>query len=179
MVDPTDEKEPADSNKPKAKNPEQSRSQKAFTSPTSPTSLSPGNIDVELRGRTLRTYLYILKSSKPVGVRELQRALELSSPSVAFHHLEKLERLGLVQKNEYGEYALIKNVDVNVLQAFSQIGKLLVPRFIFYAMFFTTLLVGYLLIFGGNSNLFALAFGIFAAAFAWYETARTWRKRPF
>jgi len=98
---------------------------------------------------------------------------------VAFHHLEKLERLGLVEKNQYGEYALIRNVDVNILQAFSQVGRLLVPRFIFYGMFFVTLLLGYVLIFGQNINLFAVAFGLFATAFAWYETFRTWRKRPF
>ncbi len=144
-----------------------------------PTHPSSADVDAELRGRTLRTYLFILKGAKPVGVRELQRALNLSSPSVAFHHLEKLERLGLVEKNQYGEYALIKNVDVNVLLAFSQVGRFLVPRFIFYAMFFTTLLLGYFLIFGSNANIFAVAFGVFSTAFAWYETVRTWKKRPF
>jgi DNA-binding transcriptional ArsR family regulator len=144
-----------------------------------PSGLPSNVVDSELRGRTLQAYLYMLKNAKPIGVRELQRALALSSPSVAYHHLEKLERLGLVEKDEYGEYALIKNVDINVLQAFSHIGRLLVPRFIFYAMFFTTLLVGYILIFRGDSNIFAIAFGIFSCVFAWYETLRTWRKRPF
>ncbi len=137
------------------------------------------DLDSELRGKTLRAYLFMMKNAKPIGVRELQRALDLSSPSVAYHHLEKLERLGLVEKDEYSEYKLVRNVDVRVLQAFSQVGKLLVPRFIFYAMFFTTLLVGYFLIYLGNSNIFALTFGISASAFAWYETVRTWMKRPF
>ena len=137
------------------------------------------DIDSDLRGRTLQAYLFMIKSSKPIGVRELQRSLGLSSPSVAFHHLEKLERMGLVEKDQYGEYACVKNVDVSVLQAFSRIGSLLVPRFTFYAMFFTTLLVGYLLIFQGNSNIFAIVFGAFACGFAWYETIRTWSKRPF
>jgi DNA-binding transcriptional ArsR family regulator len=121
----------------------------------------------------------MLRAGRPIGVRELQRSLNLSSPSVAYHHLEKLERLKLVEKDEYGEYALIKNVDVNVLQAFAHVGTLLVPRFIFYAMFFTTLIVGYVAVFLSNLNVFALAFGIFACAFAWFETVRTWRKRPF
>ena len=136
-------------------------------------------IDAELRGRTLRTYLFILKSSKAVGVRELQRALGLSSPSVAYHHLDKLMKIGLIEKDQYGEYTLVKNVNVNVLQAFTQVGKLLVPRFIFYAVFFTTLLLGYVLLFLGNLNPFAIAFGVFASIFAWYETYRTWKKRPF
>jgi DNA-binding transcriptional ArsR family regulator len=137
------------------------------------------DMDSELRGRTLRAYLFILKSPKAVGVRELQRALGLSSPSVAYHHLDKLTRMGLIAKDQYGEYTLVKNASVNVLQAFTQIGRLLVPRFIFYAVFFTTLLVGYATLFGSRSNVFALTFGIFACFFAWYETLRTWRKRPF
>jgi DNA-binding transcriptional ArsR family regulator len=135
--------------------------------------------DSELRGRTLRAYLFILKNPKPVGVRELQRSLGLSSPSVAYHHLDKLSRLGLIEKNQYGEYMIVKNANVNVLQAFTQVGRLLVPRFIFYAVFFSTLLLGYVLIFQQNVNFFAIAFGVFASVFAWYEAYRTWRKRPF
>jgi DNA-binding transcriptional ArsR family regulator len=137
------------------------------------------NVNAELRGKTLKTYLFILKRGEPIGVRELQRGLSLSSPSVAYHHLEKLERLGLIEKNEYGQYTTTKNVDVNVLQAFTQVGKLLLPRFTFYAVFFTTLLIGYVAIFGGNANVFAIAFGVFASSFAWYETMRTWKRRPF
>jgi DNA-binding transcriptional ArsR family regulator len=135
--------------------------------------------DSELRGRTLRAYLFILKSPKAVGVRELQRSLGLSSPSVAYHHLDKLTRLGLIEKDQYGEYTIVKNANVNVLQAFTQVGRLLVPRFIFYAVFFTTLLVGYILVFEGRVNFFAIAFGLFAGIFAWYEAYRTWKRRPF
>lgn len=133
----------------------------------------------ELRGRTMKAYLFLMKSAKPVGVRELQRGLDLSSPSVAYHHLEKLERMKLVEKDQYGEYVAAKNVDVNILQSFAHVGKLLVPRFLFYAVFFSTLLAGYLVIYQGDANLFAVTFGTSAAAFAWYETMRTWKKRPF
>ena len=44
----------------------------------------------------------------PVGAREVQRDLGLSSPSVAWHHLEKLRELGLLRKNARGEYTLAK-----------------------------------------------------------------------
>ncbi len=142
---------------------------------------SPSGLDAnsELKGRTLQVYLFILKGPKSVGVRELQRALSLSSPSVAYHHLDRLIRMGLIEKDEYGEYRVVKSVNVNVLQAFTQIGKLLVPRFTFYAVFFTTLLLGYLVIFHSALNPFALAFGAFACIFAWFETIRTWKRRPF
>ncbi len=32
------------------------------------------------------------------------KALNLSSPSVAYRHLQKLDDLGYLQKNDYGEY---------------------------------------------------------------------------
>ncbi len=158
---------------------EKDEEEKRISRTKSPVNPSQVDIDSDLRGRTLQAYLFMMKNPKPIGVRELQRSLGLSSPSVAFHHLEKLERMGLVEKDQYGEYSCVKNVDVSVLQAFSHIGRLLVPRFTFYAMFFTTLLVGYLVIFQGNSNLFAVVFGAFGCGFAWYETIRTWSKRPF
>ena len=156
-------------------------SKKPKKSQGKPTGTPPPDFDpdTELRGRTLRAYLFILKSPKAIGVRELQRSLGLSSPSVAYHHLDKLMRLGLIEKDQYGEYTIVKNANVNVLQAFTQVGRLLVPRFIFYAVFFTTLLLGYVLIFQQGVNFFALAFGIFASFFAWYEAYRTWRRRPF
>lgn len=142
---------------------------------------TPQDLDAnsDLKGRTLQVYLFVLKMPKSVGVRELQRSLGLSSPSVAYHHLDRLIRMGLIEKDEYGEYKAVKSANVNVLQAFTQLGKLLVPRFTFYAFFFTTLLLGYLAIFHSELNFFALAFGIFACIFAWYETFRTWKRRPF
>ena len=153
-----------------------------FTDSTKPPPKQSQDLDTqtELKGRTLKTYLFILKSSKSVGVRELQRALGMSSASVAYHHIDKLTRMGLIEKDSYGEYIVIKNASVNVLQAFTQIGRLLVPRFTFYAVFFTTLLIGYVLIFLTRAiNPFAVSFGTFACLFSWYETYRTWRKRPF
>ncbi len=170
--DPTSSDEnshPTEAKKPR-KNPDR------VSSPSTPVDFDP---DTELRGRTLRAYLFILKSPKAIGVRELQRSLGLSSPSVAYHHLDKLMRLGLIEKDQYGEYTIVKNANVNVLQAFTQVGRLLVPRFIFYAVFFTTLLVGYILVFQQSVNFFAIAFGVFASIFAWYEAYRTWKRRPF
>ena len=171
-----------DRNSDKNKEQQEGRRPKRNATASLPTKTSVNtaiDIDSELRGRTLQTYLFLMKNSKSIGVRELQRSLGLSSPSVAYHHLEKLERMGLVEKDQYGEYSIVKNVDVSVLQAFSHVGRLLVPRFTFYAMFFTTLLVGYILLYQGNSNIFAIIFGVFGCGFAWYETLRTWKKRPF
>ena len=54
----------------------------------------------ELEGTTLNVYAYLVKEGNPVGPREVMRAANLSSPSVAYWHLQKLEALGLLDKNK-------------------------------------------------------------------------------
>jgi Mn-dependent DtxR family transcriptional regulator len=75
-------------------------------------------VESELRGRSLEVFMYVVKAGRPVGVRDVQRGLSLSSPSVAHHHLEKLHGLGLLQKDERGSYTAAEKLDVSVLQAF-------------------------------------------------------------
>lgn len=87
----------------------------------------------ELEGNTLNVYAYVAKEGKPVGTREVTRGANLSSPSVAHRHLLKLEALGLLEKNEYGEYTLKEKVDVS---GYVWIGRNLVPRLMFYSFFF-------------------------------------------
>ncbi len=56
-------------------------------------------IAAELKGKTLLVYMYLLRSNDPdVGVREVQRSLGFSSPSVSSYHLNKLRELGLVDR---------------------------------------------------------------------------------
>jgi hypothetical protein len=57
----------------------------------------------------------------------------LSSTSVAHRHLQKLEELGLIEKNEYGDYLLKEKASIN---GHVWVGKNLVPRLMFYSFFF-------------------------------------------
>ena len=82
-----------------------------------------------LRGTTLDTYRLMLKIRKPVGIREVQRELNLSSPSVARYHLSKLEYAGLI-KRENGSY-LISRV---LLESNIKIRSLIIPRSLFYVL---------------------------------------------
>jgi|SRR5579875_471289 predicted DNA-binding transcriptional regulator len=141
--------------------------------------LERDSVEYQLRGKTLKVYLYILKAQRAVGVREVQRNLSFSSPSIAFHHLEKLVDLGVVLKNQAGEYELIKKVDVGVLQAFSSIAGFTLPRLSFYAVFFTVMAIAYLLLHRYPVDPYALISAVGGAAVLWFETLRTWRKRPF
>lgn len=118
-----------------------------------------------------------------MSVREVQRALNFSSPSVAQHHLEHLRELGLVQKHEIGgHYSLIGEVKIGVLRHFVKLGRTLFPRYFFYAVFSTTSYVVYLLFLMQGftrENLFIIFFGAIISAIFWYEAIRVWSLKPF
>ncbi|MDJ0271137.1 MAG: hypothetical protein NYU39_00925 [Aigarchaeota archaeon] len=136
-------------------------------------------VEAELRGRTFDVYIYVLKAGRPVGVRDVQRGLGLSSPSVAFHHLEKLHGLGVLEKDEKGAYRAVEKVDVSVLQSFILIGGKLLPRMAFYATLFITFTLLYLITHPESPDLYAITLGAAASAVTLYEALRTWRKKPF
>ncbi|MCX8150583.1 MAG: hypothetical protein N3D85_03665 [Candidatus Bathyarchaeota archaeon] len=93
--------------------------------------------DEKLEGTTFRVYTYVVKEGKPVGTREVMRGANLSSPSVAYRHLQKLEAMGLLQKNEYGEYVVKEKANI---RGYLWIGKRLVPRMMFYSFIFMFIL---------------------------------------
>ncbi len=140
-------------------------------------------IESQLKGKTLRIYWYLLRSpSSRVGVREIQRSLDLSSPSVAAHHLEKLLSLGLVEKSMTGEYFLVQEVKVGLLRFFTRLGRFLVPRYLFYSLWLSTMFVIYLTLYwpsGCIHNIAAVIFGSIASVILWFETVRLWRAKPF
>jgi predicted DNA-binding transcriptional regulator len=143
--------------------------------------LTSGTVEAELKGNTLRVYVYALKNRR-VGVREVQRALVMSNPSLAQYHLNKLKDLGLVAENN-GEYEIVNEVKVNVMKDFLRVGTLLVPRFVFYAVLFTVFAVYLTLV---SYRLFAFApilewfcgLVILAAIIFWYEAQKAWRSAP-
>lgn len=136
-------------------------------------------IEYALRGKTLTVYLYLLKHGKAIGVREIQKALGFSSPSVAFHHLDKLVELGVVEKDEYDRYVLSKKVDTGILHSFVSIGGLTLPRLGFYAAFFTTIAAAYFVVNRESLDFYALIGTVGGAAIFWYEAWRVWRRKPF
>jgi hypothetical protein len=140
-------------------------------------------LESELKGKTLLVYWYLLQQpTHTVGVREVQRSLNFSSPSIAVHHLQKLENLGLVEKKGTGEYVLEEEVKVGILRFFTRMGSFLVPRYLFYSVLFTTMLATYLIVsFIAQvlPSFYALAFGVIALIIFWIETIRLWRARPF
>jgi preprotein translocase subunit SecG len=87
----------------------------------------------EIEGNTLSVYAFIAKEGKPVGTRDVTRGACLSSPSVAHRHLQKLEALGLIEKNAYGDFVLKEKANVS---GHMWVGRNLLPRLLFYSFFF-------------------------------------------
>lgn len=140
-------------------------------------------VESALKGKTLLVYWYLLRSPRSsVGVREVQRSLSFSSPSVASHHLDKLLSLGVVDKSSKGEYFLVQEVKVGILKFFTRLGRFLIPRYLFYSVWFSTMLIVYLIFYGQSGsihNVVAIIFGLAACFVLWFETLRLWREKPF
>lgn len=136
-----------------------------------------------LRGKDWDVYWLLLRKGFPMSVRQVQRSLNFSSPSVAFHHLEQLRKLGLVEKQRVGgDYFLTENVKIGVLRHFIKLGRMLFPRYFFYAVFSTTSYLAFLLILMQDltrESMFVMFFGAVISIILWYEAIRIWNLKPF
>ncbi|BEP18689.1 hypothetical protein PYJP_20410 [Pyrofollis japonicus] len=98
----------------------------------------------ELSGTSLRAYLVLLRSRRPLGVRELQRILGVRSPSTARHHLDRLIRLGLVVEKEGGYVAVPPRR--GLLKAYIVLHGALVPRSLVLTAFLLASTAAYVLL---------------------------------
>ncbi len=96
------------------------------------------NENQELQGITLNVYLYAVKKGKPVGPRDVMKGTNLSSPSVAYRHLQKLEDSGYLEKNEFGEYKVKSKVHI---RGYFWFGRRLMLKMWLYALLFTAILI--------------------------------------
>jgi hypothetical protein len=97
----------------------------------------------ELHGRTLKVYVNVVRN-EPVGPREVMRNLNFASPSVAYRHLQKLETVNLIEKNDSGNYVVKEKVSI---RGFVWIRKRLVPNALVYASIFSVALLWELIVF--------------------------------
>jgi hypothetical protein len=66
------------------------------------------------------------------------RGANLSSPSVAYRNLQKLIDLGLVVKDEYGNYVVKEKVG---MKGYVWVGKTLMPSFAIFGFIFMGVLI--------------------------------------
>jgi hypothetical protein len=118
----------------------------------------------EVRGNTLKIYLYLLKQG-PSELRDIQRGVNLSSASLASYHLGKLSEAGFVKQDVHGRYL-------------ARVGPAVVPQLFFFATLFTILVAFFswaaLFTLEFTPYLIAVCLGMLAVF--WYETAKLWRK---
>jgi len=136
-----------------------------------------------VKGKTLSVYWYMLRHPQPLTAREIQRGAELSSPSLSMHHLERLRQFGLVEKDVHGQYTIRRDVRMGILNQFMGRGRIMVPRFLFYATFYTSLTAALsTLLFSFTANWYTIVLLLLlvsACAILWYEALKVWREQPF
>jgi hypothetical protein len=133
------------------------------------------SVSQEVRGNALKVYLYLLKHG-PCELRDVQRGVGLSSPSLASYHLGKLSEAGFVTQDEHGRYLAVKEASDRVLEGYSRMGSAIVPQLFFFALLFTILAA-----FFSFEALYANGFTVYLVAVCaamvlvfWYETVRLW-----
>jgi hypothetical protein len=94
------------------------------------------NPTVVLKGTTLAVFRYIFKEGKPVGPRDIQKGLGLSSPSIASYHLAKLLEAGLIGETEKGY-----TVNTRVFENIIRVRRMLIPAQVSYVAFFATVIL--------------------------------------
>ncbi|MCF2136279.1 MAG: helix-turn-helix domain-containing protein [Candidatus Thorarchaeota archaeon] len=95
----------------------------------------------QLQGRTLEVYRWLLIQKAPQTARQIKEGTGFSSVSLAKYHLKKLCDAGLVDETDLGEYSVIKEKLVGELRFYIYMRQRLIPRFLFYSIFYGTLLI--------------------------------------
>jgi predicted DNA-binding transcriptional regulator len=101
--------------------------------------LSDEGADYVLKGTTLRVYRCLYRAGTPMDIHDVQRALKLSSPSVAEYHIKKLVRAGLAKEGQNG-YTVDKVVFENVIRIRRTVIPLQTTFVAFFASAFVVLL---------------------------------------
>jgi hypothetical protein len=118
----------------------------------------PGTKQEELEGLTLSVYLYVVKKGKPVGPRDVVKGAHLSSPSVAYRHLQKLEDMGFLAKDAYGEYVLKDKARV---RGYVWVGRRMIPKMLVYSLIFLGVLIAELVVLALHYSVENYSFKIF------------------
>ncbi|MGO8805170.1 MAG: winged helix-turn-helix domain-containing protein [Candidatus Bathyarchaeia archaeon] len=133
--------------------------------------------DQEIKGNTLKAYLYLLKHG-PCELREVQRGLGLSSASLASYHLGKLAEANYVKQDEQGKYYAVKDASVKVLEGYSKVGPAVVPQLFFFSLLFTIVaaVFSFEALYGSNFTVWLVILCSAMVAVFWYETLILWRR---
>ncbi len=131
----------------------------------------------EIKGNTLRVYLHLLRHG-PSELRDVQREIGLSTPSLASYHLGKLVDAGYATQDELGRYVVTGEASREILAGYSNIGVAIVPQLFFFALLFTilTAFFSYEALIFSHFVIFLVAISVGMVVVLWLQTVRLWRK---
>jgi hypothetical protein len=132
----------------------------------------------QIYGKTWDVYLCILTSSAPIGVREIWRALGLSSPSLAQYHVNKLLDLKLIENTVDGKYVTNDEERLEALRSFLMLRGMLIPRMVVYAALLSGVMVSYVLFWpwrGDFRDLVTVSVTLFSIAAFLFEAVKQYR----
>jgi hypothetical protein len=127
-----------------------------------------------LSGTTWEVYLYIL-TSETQGVRDIWRGLNLSSPSLAQYHVNKLLELGLLETTPNGGFQPNEKAQRDALRNFIILRGKLVPRLVFYGALLLGVFFTYVLLWPFRwdfRDFVVLAMALFSITTFFYEAYR-------
>ena len=139
-----------------------------------------------LQGKTLQIYWYIFTHDH-AGIREIQKALNFSSPGTVSYQITKLLEAGVISKNsEEGKYSLNEEIKIGVLKFFIRIGNRVIPRISLYLIIYVLGFIVYfiLAVISGNEfitdpvSLFLLIFLILGMIIFILESLKIRKLKP-
>jgi len=93
----------------------------------------------------LKTYIVLRSVDHPIGVREAQRILNLSSPGKSQRILKKLVKMGLATRVEDGKYLIIKDPPLELIGKIIIRGRLF-PKILVLGVYMTSFSITYVLL---------------------------------
>jgi len=150
------------------------------------TEIKPKISENILQGKTLQVYWYFF-THKLAGVREIQKALNISSSGTVSYQITKLLKAGFISKDEKeGKYYLNEEVKIGILRFFIRIGKRTIPRISLYLIIYFLGFIIYLILamiqgigfFSDPINLLLLFFLILGTIIFILESYKIWKLKP-
>ncbi|MFX0014137.1 MAG: hypothetical protein ACFFB2_06580 [Promethearchaeota archaeon] len=132
-----------------------------------------------LKGKTLQIYWYLLKQGNS-GIREIQKELDLPSPSSVSYHINKLVQVDLVSQDQTGKYFIKEEVDTGIIG----LRRRLIPRFMGYLSFYLVIMIVFTIIvlFKGDTPLLVeilfVIFSLVGILIFIFEIYQLWRIQP-
>ena len=133
-------------------------------------------------GKTLDVYLCILTADTAIGVRDIWRTLDFSSPSLAQYHVNKLLDLKLIETDFDGKYKINDQESIEALRSFLLLRGMLIPRLTIYSALIMGLMVSYVMYWpwrGDFRDLVTLFIGLFSAGAFLFEAVKQYRGLDF